>query len=436
MRKTILFLLLACSTLFGAAQPRTYSPLQYRVALNLNFKDKSLSGHEEILLRTLIPLKELPFEANEITVSKVSSEAAAIDNWSQRDGRLLVSLKQELPAGTSLRLHLDYSGKPVRGVSWGETSVQALYSTDHWMVCDFSPAGLARLDLTLESPENLQVAASGRRIGTRRQNGRQFSHWRQDEPVTPFVLGFAVGRMQEAVGHAGKTTLRFLSEKHTPQQMAKIFSNTQAAIRFYEQVSGVKLGGTYTQVLAPGDPMQELAQMTVLSLDYGDNIEQDPTDVNLLAHELSHQWWAVRVPCADWADFWLNEGMADFMADAFLEHQYGREAYARAGERHRQIYLDTIKAGKDRALYFPAWKKPEDASGPIAYHKGAWVLHLLRQEIGDEAFWNGLRNYTRGHVGLTATTQDFQYSMETACGHSLQDFFNEWVYGTGSLRMQ
>ena len=390
---------------------------------------KSLAGRERILVRTVAPTRDLVFDADEIEIGGVSSNAA-LANWAQHNGKLSIALKREYPAGTSLEFRIHYSGRPTHGVSWSRTGVSALYSSDHWMVCDMAPASLARLDLELIFPAELQAAASGRGAGTRERHGLLYSRWRQDAAVAPFVFGFAVGRMQEATGSIGSTRLRFLSGKHSPEQMLKIFSSTQAAVRFFEGKSGVELGpGTYTQVLTAGDPMQELAQMTVLPVDYGDDLEKNPSDLHLLVHELAHQWWAVRVPCADWADFWLNEGMANFMANAFVQQQYGQEAYAKAVERDRQIYLDTGQAGKDRALYFPAWKKPEDASGPIAYHKGAYVLHLLRQRIGDEAFWNGLREYTRGHVGKLATTQDLQRAMEQASGLSLQSFFNQWVYG-------
>lgn len=436
MRKTILLLLLIPSALLAVAVPGTYAPLQYRVALKLDFDSRSLSGREEILVRTLLPIAEVVLDANEIEVSAVTSDAI-LSGWSQGNGKLVVSLRNEVPAGGTFKLRLIYGGKPARGVTWGEQSVRALYSTDHWMVCDFRPGSIARLDLQLELPAGkkdrnaapVRVAASGRLIGTKRRNGFEYSHWWQDAPVTPFAFGFAVGRMKESSGRVGRTRLRFLSEKHSPEQMAKIFRSTQAAVRFMEQKSGVQLGAAiYTQVLTTGAPMQELAQMTVLPVDYGDDLEKQPSNLNLLVHELAHQWWAVRVPCEDWADFWLNEGMANFMADAFVEQQYGQEALARAVERHRQIYLKTRQAGKDRALYFPEWKKPEDASGPIAYHKGALVLHKLRQEIGEQPFWNGLRDYTQSHVGRLATTQDFQRSMEQACGRSLREFFDEWVY--------
>jgi aminopeptidase N len=360
------------------------------------------------------------FDANEIEIDGVSSDAALV-NWTQRNGKVSITLKREYPAGTSLEFRISYSGSPTHGVSWSSIGVSALYSSDHWMVCDMAPASLAKLELELIFPAGLQAAASGLRAGTRERNGLQYSRWRQDAAVAPFVFGFAVGKMQEATSSIGSTTLRFLSEKHSPEQMVKIFSSTQAAVRFFEGKSGVELGPvTYTQVLTAGNPRQELAQMTVLPVDYGDDLEKNPSHMHLLVHELAHQWWAVRVPCADWADFWLNEGMANFMANAFVEQQYGQEAYAKAVERDRQIYLDTKQEGKDRALYFSAWKKPEDASGPITYHKGAYVLHLLRRQIGDEAFWNGLREYTRGHVGKLATTQDLQHSMEQASGRSLR----------------
>jgi aminopeptidase N len=62
------------------------------------------------------------------------------------------------------------------------------------------------------------------------------------------------------------------------------------------------------------------------------------------------------------------------------------------------------------------------------YQKGAYVLHLLREQLGDDAFWAGLRRYTVAHAGGSVTTEDFKRSMEESTGLDLAAFFDKWVY--------
>jgi aminopeptidase N len=134
------------------------------------------------------------------------------------------------------------------------------------------------------------------------------------------------------------------------------------------------------------------------------------------------------VTCVNWNHFWLNEGVATFMAAAYKEHRFGREEYLREIEGNRLNYERVRDAGKDKSLVFPNWSNPTAEDRTLVYDKGAYVLHLLREELGERAFWDGLRRYTRNYFGKSVTTADFQATMERASGKNLQQFFSRWVY--------
>jgi len=86
------------------------------------------------------------------------------------------------------------------------------------------------------------------------------------------------------------------------------------------------------------------------------------------------------------------------------------------------------EAGGDRSLVFPEWNHPTANDRTIVYQKGAYVLHLLREQIGDDMFWAGIRRYTATHAGGSVTTDDFKRSMEESSGLNLSAFFDTWVY--------
>ena len=114
-----------------------------------------------------------------------------------------------------------------------------------------------------------------------------------------------------------------------------------------------------------------------------------------MAHELAHQWWGNLLTCADWSDFWLNEGLGrPTSASAWKERAWGRDEYLREILMSHLRYQRAAADGKDRPLVWTGWAKAEEMGGPITYSKGSLVLHLLRAEIGDTAFWKGLRDYT------------------------------------------
>jgi aminopeptidase N len=147
-----------------------------------------------------------------------------------------------------------------------------------------------------------------------------------------------------------------------------------------------------------------------------------------MTHELAHQWWGVLVGIRSWSDFWLNEGMADFMTDAYLEEHQGRAAYDR-DIATKQERMDKIRAeGKDRPLHWEGWKDAHDALGQLLYVKGALFLDHLRTELGDAKFWQGIKVYTVRNAGRFVDSRDFERAMEEASGRDLKALFDQMVY--------
>ncbi len=179
--------------------------------------------------------------------------------------------------------------------------------------------------------------------------------------------------------------------------------------------------------MVDGNPEQELGDFTLLPNTYGTTLLSHPDEEWLLAHELAHQWWGIGLACREWGDFWLNEGVATFMADVFLGERYGQGRYEHEIEIAHTNYDRLKAAGKDHALCYRG-KGESEVGGNLPYYKGAWVLHLLRRQLGEQVFWQGFKTYTRANWGRTVTSKDFQAAMEMAAGSSLSVFFDQWVY--------
>jgi aminopeptidase N len=226
----------------------------------------------------------------------------------------------------------------------------------------------------------------------------------------------------------GNVELQYLATTYSEAEVRRIFRATPDMLDFFEDRAGVKYADkTYTQVLAAGGVEQEMSSFTALKESYGKEVLENEQDLWLAAHEFAHQWWGNMVTCRDWNHFWLNEGIATFIAAAYMEHRFGREVYLREIETYRANYEKVRAAGKDKPLVFPDWLHPTREDRILVYDKGAYVLHLLREEMGEANFWKGLRNFTRRHFGKSVVTNDFIAAMEEAHGKSLKPFFTKWV---------
>ncbi|MEO7105530.1 MAG: M1 family aminopeptidase, partial [Rhodoferax sp.] len=159
---------------------------------------------------------------------------------------------------------------------------------------------------------------------------------------------------------------------------------------------------------------------------------EKPSDEDLIAHEMAHQWWGIGMTCRSWNDFWLNEGFATFMAAAYNQHRFGNDAYQAIVEHWHQSVERLAAAGKDHPLVFQQWVHPSRDDRIVVCQKGAYVLFLLRAKLGEQAFWKGIQDYTHEFWGKSVATSDFKNVMERSSGQNLDGFFQQWVTGNTS----
>jgi aminopeptidase N len=425
-------LLLAAGSAVGQPASRGFDVEHYAAEVRPDLATGSVSGRVAIRLRPVgdLPLRAV-FQRGALVVDRVTVAGAAVP-FETPDGRLVVALPAA-GGGDARTIEVAYHGTPRFGLTLLPQRQQAytIFSTSQWLVCVDEPDDKATLDLRLELPDDLQVVASGAPDGrTPTGRGTVVHRWRLDRPHSTFTMGFAAGRFAEAIAQRGATALRFLGDGMTASDLARAFADTPAMLAFFEDRSGVPYPwASYTQALVANTVGQEAAGFAMLSEAYGRRLLDDASAVTLSAHELAHQWWGISVSCQAWTHFWLNEGFATFMAAAFVEARFGREAYDRQVAAWRATWERIRAGGGDKPLVFPDWNRPSADDRALVYDKGAYLLHLLRERLGEERFWAAVRDYTRRHAGETVTTADFERAMEQSTGQSLDDLFDVWIHG-------
>jgi aminopeptidase N len=149
----------------------------------------------------------------------------------------------------------------------------------------------------------------------------------------------------------------------------------------------------------------------------------------LIAHEIAHQWFGNTVTEKNFSHLWLSEGFATYLTHMFIENKYGRDSFQHrlAADREKVIAF----ASKNSAAIVDSTSDYMSLLNANSYQKGGWVLHMLREEIGDKNFKNVLKTFFKEYSFANADSRDFQAVAEKVSGKDLKWFFDQWLYKPG-----
>ncbi len=312
----------------AAPLSRPYAVEHYDVHLTPDFAAKRVVGEATIKLTSRIErLDVVELDVGDMEIASVK-EGMAGRYFERKEKTLMVVLPAPVYRNDHRTFTIRYTAVPAKGLVFFPDQIYTSFFTSDWMPCDEHPEDRATLSLTIDVPAPFKVAASGHPDG---------ATWTLDTPYPAFLFAFAAGDFAESTKKVDGVTLRILGK-------ADVFDDTAAVMKFLTERSGKAYPrDTYTQVFTHGTVEQEAVGMTLLPEKYAADLLQHPDNLNLLAHELTHQWYGIQVVAKDWSDFWLSEGMATFLADCFVEQRFGKARYEREIADSKQRY-DTLRA--------------------------------------------------------------------------------------------
>ena len=354
--------------------------------------------------------------------------------WSHSGNRI----KIEPCEGTEAEYVITYSGIPADGLIISRNKFgNRTFFADHWPdrassylpVVDH-PSDKATVDFLITAPSHYEVVASGYLVEeSDLPGGLKLTHWREDVPVPVKVMTF--GAADFAVQLAGKVSDIPVWTWVYPENRKEGFYDYAVAVRplaFYSELIGPysyeKLANVQSKTIFGGLENAGCIFYSERSVTGQGRAE------NLIAHEIAHQWFGNSVTEGDWHHIWLSEGFATYLTSVYNEMTYGKEKLAesmkmartkvlRDSERAPVPVIDTTITNLMRLL------------NTNSYEKGAWVLHMLRSEVGEERFWKGMRLYYERFRNSNALTDDFRVVMEEVSGINLKQFFHQWLYVPG-----
>lgn len=445
---------LHCRAPFGpksdAPDYRKYAPdrevdiLHLALDITPDFKQRTIAGKAVIKFKPLgKPLQEVKLDAVDLTIKLVTS-GDAIRGWNSTDTNLTVTFEKPLEVGKETTLHISYHAQPNAGLYFrtpemgylpDETEVwtqgEAEDSRKWYPNYDY-PNEKFSSEIICRVPEGMIVLSNGKLLSREKDaNGLLAFHWKQEKPHVNYLVTIAAGYFKKLEDKYRDLALEF----HVPPSEIDVaknsFATTKDTFEMLEKEIGVPYPWEkYYQVVvrdfvAGGMENTSITILTDRTL-FPDEFENIRSSEGLVAHELAHQWFGDLVTCKDWSHLWLNEGFATYYALLYDEHKNGRDSMLYGLWQTRNYIVGQTNAPRPMVSY-----KYGDADGQfgyLAYQKGAWILQMLRSQLGKDLYRQCIKTFLERRAYESVVTEDLNKVIEELSGRSFDPFFDQWVF--------
>jgi aminopeptidase N len=427
-----------------------WKPLHYSVDIRLNDQLSEIASATTTIRATILKANvrviDLDFGAlpiDSVTVNNAPAQFARAPN------RLNVRLNRTARRGDQIDITVKYHGKPADGLILtidrdGKPSVTGDNWPDrvhHWIPSFDHPSAKATVSFKVTAPSRDLVVANGAPAGFQGNFGGTTTWtFNESRPIPPYCMVIVVNEGAKLDVPELSTPLSYYVPQVDRPYAMKGFSAAPPALTYFSQliapypyeklaliVGATRFGGmenssaiVFSSNLLVPNPTARVSEKFGIPVG----------NVDVVAHEIAHQWFGDSVTESTWADLWLSEGFATYFAGLFIQKHEGEERF----RGYMKEAAETAFAYEKRTRTPLYDRNTEDLFKLLNgnnYQKGAWVLHMLRSRLGDEAFFRGLRIYYTAHRNSTASSEDLRAALEQASGKKLKEFFARWVYGSG-----
>jgi aminopeptidase N len=321
--------------------------------------------------------------------------------------------------------------KPTQIWTQGETE-----ATSAWCPTIDRPNQKSTNEFYLTVPNKYVTLSNGLLISQKKNaDSTRTDYWKMDMPHAPYLFFMGIGDFAVIKdAYKGKEVSYYVEKEYGPVAK-KIFGNTPEMMAFFGRITGVDYPWQKYSQMTARDYVSGAMENTTATL-HQESAQQDARELidgngweSTIAHELFHQWFGDYVTAESWSNLTVNESFANYSEVLWDEYKYGKDAGDAKNLKDMEDYLASKSEAKDLVRF--NYSDKEDMFDAVSYNKGGRILHMLRNYLGDSAFFKGLNNYLVTNKFKAGEAHQLRLALEEVSGRDLNWYFNQWYFGSG-----
>ncbi len=460
---------------YNESEKRENDIIHTKLEVSFNWEKQQLNGKATIDVKPhFYAQDQLVLDAKGMDIHKVelvADEKKTLEH--QYDGFFLtIDLDKTYERKDTFTVYIEYTAKPEE---WDEGGSQAIMSdkglyfinpkgedpnkvkqiwtqgeteaSSVWFPTIDAPNEKMTQEILMTVKEEYKTLSNGKLIlSSENGDGTRTDVWRQDIPHTPyltmmFVGDFAVVKDTLVKSDGSILEVDYYVEKDWEKYAKDIFGATPEMIKFFGERLGYEYPwDKYSQVVVRDYVSGAMENTTAVI--HGDFLYQTKRDLidsdneSIIAHELFHHWFGDLVTCESWANLPLNESFANYSQFLWDEYKYGENHADYYAEAEEDGYKQSAEYSGMHDMIWFAYADKEQMFDGHSYNKGGRILHMLRNHVGDEAFFEALRVYLKENQYQPAEIHHLRLAFEKVTGEDLNWFFNQWFFGKGHPKLK
>ena len=469
MLKNFLFFLFLLTSFVNFSQTyTTYKPerdkihdlIHTKLKVDFNFAKKQLNGEAWVTAKPhFYATNKFTLDAKAMIIHTVSLNNQTVA-FNYNDAQIIIDLPKIYKKDEEFTVYIKYTARPEKVKQKGSaaiTNAKGLYfinadgldknkptqiwtqgeteANSCWFPTIDSPNQKTTQEIYITVPNKYKTLSNGKLVSQTKNGTNRTDYWKMDQKHAPYLFFMGIGEYEIIEDSYKNIPVNYYVEKEYAPYAKAIFGKTPEMMEFFSNLLGVDYPwNKYSQIV--GRDYVSGAMENTTAVIHEEQAYQKPGQLidknkqeDTIAHELFHHWFGNLVTSESWSNLTLNESFANYGEYLWREHKYGKLSANTHLFEGNQAYLNG--QNNDKHLVRFNYVDKEDMFDLVSYNKGGAILHMLRNYLGDEAFFLGLKTYLIENKYKAAEVHQLRLIFEKITGKDLNWFFNQWYFNAG-----